>query len=289
MDWAHDLADWPLSQYSRQVLHKPHRWHLQDVGAGPLLLLIHGAGGATHSWRHLIPLLSPHFRIVAIDLPGQGFTQLGARHRCGLDAMAEDILSLCRAENLHPRAIIGHSAGGAIALHMAELMGPHPPQIIGINAALEPFGGVPGILFPLMAKTIAALPLAADLFSATASQGKRVERIIKGTGSSLSPEDIAYYRKLVASRSHVNATLLMMAQWRLEPLLERLLGNVAETVLIVGDRDTAVQPSTSKNAAAKMPNAVCKVLRGLGHLAHEEDAARVADVILAALETDEQH
>ena len=61
-------------QYSRQVMHRPHRWHIQEAGKGPLLLLIHGAGGATHSFRSLFPLLAQTSRVVAVDLPGQGFT-----------------------------------------------------------------------------------------------------------------------------------------------------------------------------------------------------------------------
>jgi len=98
MDWAKDSATWPNTAHSRFVFSAPHRWHVQDIGDGPLVLLLHGAGGATHSWQHLTPLLQPHFRVVVIDLPGQGFTKLGAQQRCGLDAMAEDILTLCRTE-----------------------------------------------------------------------------------------------------------------------------------------------------------------------------------------------
>lgn len=283
MDWVKEAATWPLSQQSRFVFCKPHRWHLQEVGTGPLILLIHGSGSATHTWRFLVPLLAKKYRVVAVDLPGQGFTQLGAAHRCGLDDMAEDLMALCRAEDLHPRTIIGHSAGAAIALRMAEIgMTPHP-GIIGINAALDTFRGVAGILFPLLAKTIAALPMAADLFSATTSNTNSVARIIKGTGSSLPPEGIAYYRRLVASRAHVRATLNMMAQWKLEPLLARLGQNNARTFLIAGARDTAVPPATSQKAAAKMPFASCEILPGLGHLAHEEDPAKVAVLVLRHL------
>ena len=283
MDWAKESASWPLSAHSRFVMCKPHKWHVQEIGSGPLILLIHGAGGATHSWQHLIPHLTPHYRVVAIDLPGQGFTQLGAQQRCGLDAIATDLLALCTVEDLHPKAIIGHSAGAAIALRMVEMMEGDLPQIIGINAALEPFDGLAGVFFPIIAKTIAALPLAAELFSATTARGNGVERIIKGTGSELPPEDLTYYRRLVASRSHVNATLRMMAQWELTGLLERLPQIGAQTLFIVGDQDKAVPPAVSQNAAHKMPHATCTTLPGLGHLAHEEDADTIAALVLAAL------
>ncbi len=287
MDWARDGATWPQSQYSRFVVSKPNRWHLQEAGSGPLLLLIHGAGGATHSWRHLFNTLAADNRVVAVDLPGQGFTQLGAQQRCGLDPMAEDLLALCRSEVLMPDAIIGHSAGAAIALRMAEMMAPAPPDVIGINAALGNFDGVAGVLFPVLAKTIAMVPMAANLFSATTSSRQSIERIIRGTGSVLPAQDIALYRRLVADPSHVSATLQMIAQWKLDPLLKRLPQNAARTLLIVAENDTAVPPEISRKAAALMPDATCVTLPGLGHLAHEEDAGAVAPLIRRFLNRDD--
>lgn len=270
-----------MSQHSRFVLCKPHHWHIQELGAGPPLLLLHGAGGSTHCWQHLIPHLAKAHRVVAIDLPGQGFTRLGAQQRCGLDAMADDIVKLCAILDLRPEAIIGHSAGVAIALRLAELT--PVPQVIGINAALDTFQGFAGILFPVLAKAIAATPLAASLFSASASQGNKVARIIEGTGSNLSASDLALYRKLVSSRTHVHATLQMMAQWRLEPLLERLGQNTTRTLLIATSGDKAVPPETSRKASARMPNATCTILPDLGHLAQEEDSRALAPLILSAL------
>ena len=93
MDWPRDLPNWPNAALSRLVPNRPHRWHVQESGTGPLILLIHGAGGATHSWRDILPDLARNFHVVALDLPGQGFTALGSRQRCGLEMMAEDIAS----------------------------------------------------------------------------------------------------------------------------------------------------------------------------------------------------
>ena len=67
MDPARDLADWPNSNLSRMIRVRPHNWHVQETGSGPLVLLIHGAGGSTHSYRDLIPLLAQMFRVVAVD------------------------------------------------------------------------------------------------------------------------------------------------------------------------------------------------------------------------------
>lgn len=269
-----------MAEHSRMVLNRPHRWHIQEAGLGETLLLIHGAGGATQSWRGLFPLLAQTHNVVAVDLPGQGFTQMGARGRCGLDFTAEDLLSLIRHEGWQPSAIIGHSAGAAVALRMVEL-GLRVP-VIGINAALANFKGVAGWLFPVMAKVLALTPMTANIFAATASEAT-VRNLIKGTGSVLDAEGLKFYRRLATDRTHVDATLTMMAQWDLDGLLGRL-GQIDVPVdLIVGTGDLAVPPATSGLAAARLGDARVIEMPGLGHLAHEEAPEEVAKVILGVL------
>lgn len=277
MRWPQDAAGWPMADHSRFVLHRPHRWHVQEAGTGPLILLIHGAGGATQSWRGVFPLLAARARVVAVDLPGQGFTQAGARSRLGLDHMAEDLWSLCRYEGWTPAVIVGHSAGAAIALRMAELGA--SARVVGVNAALGNFQGMAGWLFPMLAKALALSPLTAGLFAATVTEPS-VRALIRGTGSEIDADGIGFYRRLASDRAHVDGTLAMMAQWRLDGLLERLPANPARAVFIIGTGDLAVPPETSRRAAALMREARVVELPGRGHLAQEEDPAAVAAVIL---------
>jgi magnesium chelatase accessory protein len=276
--WPQDADGWPLREASRFVLHRPHRWHIQEQGTGPTILLIHGAGGATQSFRGLFPLLAQDFHVVAVDLPGQGFTQLGAQQRCGLDAVAADLLSLCRHEGWKPVALVGHSAGVPIALRMTEL-GLRPRfGVIGINAALGNFKGVAGWLFPMLAKAMAMTPFSASLFAATASPAK-VRSLITGTGSVPDDAGLALYQRLASDTGHVSATLSMMAQWSLDDLLARLPQIETPVHFLVGLNDRAVPPNTSREAARLLPHATVTELPHLGHLAHEEAPALIADHI----------
>ena len=281
MRWPQDAAGWPNAAASRLVECRPHRWHVQEMGEGPLVLLLHGAGGATQSWRDVLPILARARRVVAVDLPGQGFTRMGTRQRCGLDHMAEDLLALCAAEDWRPGAIVGHSAGGALALRMAEAMDPAPP-IVGINAALAEFDGVAGWLFPMMARLLSAAPFAADIFAATSSSPAAVRRLIDSTGSRIGPEGLALYRRLVADRGHVDATLAMMAQWSLTGLQRRLPEHPSRTLLLAGTEDGAVPPRVSERAGARMPRAEVET-RPLGHLMHEEAPEEICALIEAFL------
>jgi magnesium chelatase accessory protein len=269
--------DWPNRAQGRMIRAAHHDWWVIDAGSGPTLLFLHGAGGSTHSFRNLLPLLTPHYRCIAIDLPGQGFTRAGSR-RFNLDAMAADIATLCAAQDWHPEAIIGHSAGAAIALRMAELT--PPKTVIGINAALGTFDGLAGTLFPMLARGFALIPFLPTAIARLWGNPTRVNQLLDATGSTLDPAGRAQYLTLVQSPTHIDGTLGMMSQWNLTPLVARLNALQTPTLLLTGANDRTVPPRVSRAITPRMPQATYAELPNLGHLAHEEAADQVASHIL---------
>lgn len=280
MEWARDLSSWSLPDLSRRIALAPHRWHIQESGTGPTLLLLPGAGASVHTWRGLIPALAETHHVIAIDLPGQGFTQSPSATRSGLEETVADITALLASENWQPSAIIGHSAGAAIALGLSQTCGTE--KIVGINPALDRFDGVAGWLFPVIAKLLALNPFTANVFALGATSS-RARRLIKGTGSNISDNDLAYYTRLTGDRNHVNGALQMMANWNLDTLLADLPSIETEILFLTGSNDQAVPPDVAERAAARLPNARVRKLDGLGHLAHEEDPDRVLAEIKAFL------
>lgn len=274
MDWAKDQDGWPNAQHSRFIALKPHKWHVQEAGQGDTILLIHGAGGATQSWRGLFPLLAARHHVVALDLPGQGFTRMGARMRCGLKPVSEDIARLCDDQGWAPKLIIGHSAGGAIALQLTDAL--KPDGVVLLNAALDTFQGVAGWLFPLFAKLMALNPAIPPLLAAFAGGPSRVADLLASTGSRIGPDGIALYRRLMTDSGHIDGTLAMMSQWQIEPLLRRLETITTPVRLIVGDDDGTVPPDVSQRAASRLPQGHLVRVPQTGHLLHEEMPDRVA-------------
>lgn len=284
MDPARLPADWPYRAEGRRIRVTPHDWWVIDTGPkdAPVVLLLHGAGGSGHSFRALIPFLTDHFRVIVPDLPGQGCTRAGGLRRLGLDTMAEDLTRLCHSSGFAPQGVIGHSAGAAIALRMADLT---PLKgIVGINAALGTFDGAAGVMFPLMARALAATPFVATAVARLWGNAATVNKLLAGTGSPLDAAGRAQYLTLVRSSAHVDGTLGMMAQWRLDGLMARLPSLQEPVLLIASDRDNAVPPKVSRDAVQHMPNATYVEIPGFGHLVHEEAAGDVAKILLPWLQ-----
>lgn len=275
-------TNWPLRETSARVNLGEIRWHVQTIGRGPDVMLLHGAGASTHSWRKLVPLM-PGFRLIMPDLPGQGFSRSRARARMNIDGMAEDLAALITAQGWKPKAMIGHSAGAALAFRLSEILRDPPDALIGINAALGPFEGFAGWLFPKLARGMAMSPMVAHVVARLSSRQERVTKLLESTGSRLDAEGIALYRHLIADPAHIEGTLWMMAQWRLEPLMARLSQTQAAVLLIAAQGDVAVPADVSRRAARMIPRAEFHEIPRLGHLVHEEDAAQVAALILPFL------
>lgn len=266
-----------LDAGSRTVASRPHRWHTVTVGEGTPTLMLHGAGSSGLSWRRLADLMAGDHRMTIPDLPGHGQTRLGTRQRSGLAHMAEDVATLAAAEMPRIDLIVAHSAGAAVALELARHV--EVGRIVAINPALRPFDGIAGWLFPLLAKALGANPLVPHLFARMAGGERRVRELLEAQGSAIDAEMVAHYRALVSDPAHVGGALTMMGQWTVEDLRRALPEIETPVLFLAGANDRTVPPETSVEAAGLMLNARVELLDGLGHLAHEEAAERVAELV----------
>ncbi|TCP58330.1 hypothetical protein EV663_1421, partial [Rhodovulum bhavnagarense] len=133
-------------------------------------------------------------------------------------------------------------------------------------------------------RLMALNPFSASEVSRWLGNAAGVGAIIGGTGSRLSPEGLALYRRLVADRRHMDATLAMVSQWDLGGLQADLSGIDLPCLFIVGDMDRAVPPAGCVRAAGRMPRARVEHFPELGHLGHEEAPEAVSARILAFLD-----
>lgn len=280
LTWERDGRDWPNREASRFIQAGGLRWHVQVMGQGPVVLLIHGTGAATHSWRSVAPALAAHYTVVAPDLPGHGFTGTPAPSGFTLPGVAQGIAALLRELGLSPALSVGHSAGAAIAIRLCLDGTTAPAAVVSLNGALLPFPGPTNDFLGPVARLFAGSRIAAQAVTLFAGSRPSVDRLLRSTGSRIDPEGARLYARLVSNAVHVHGALALMANWDLRPLVRDLPKLATRLVLVAGSNDGMVPPSESYRVRALLPKAELVPLRGLGHLAHEERP----DEIVALLE-----
>lgn len=280
LDWQTDGADWPNRSASRFVQAAGLRWHVQVMGDGPPLLLLHGTGAATHSWRDVMPKLAAHYTVIAPDLPGHAFSNPVAKESLSLPGMAAAVAMLLRELKLSPVRAVGHSAGAAILVRMAVERLFTPADIISFNGAFFPVSGAAGLLFSPLARAVAGASLLQKMFARMADR-KAVERLLRETGSVIDNEGIALYQRLFSNEGHVAGTLGMMAAWDLHWVPQDLRNLPLPLYLVRASKDRTIQPADAEKAAKLTPRPTIIEIQGLGHLAHEEDPAGAAAIIAA--------
>lgn len=277
--WDTEGRDWPNREHSRFVRAGSLEWHVQEMGDGPSILLLHGTGSATHSWRDVMPLLAKQNRVTALDLPGHGFTRGKLSGGLSLPAISRALAELLDTLAINPALVAGHSAGSAIAIQWALDTQSKAP-LVGLNPALTPFPGLAAQLFPAMAKMLFVNPFAPRLFAQIARVPGEAERFLaRSTGSRIDEVGARCYRQLFGYSRHCAGALDMMASWDLDRL-HASLPQVSNAVLLVhADGDEAIPLGSIEQALAQLPNAQLKQLPELGHLAHEESPEAVAALI----------
>lgn len=288
LDWNREGLIWPHRAASQFIRIGTARWHVQRMGPqtiedAPPLLLLHGTGASVHSWRGLMPLLAQSHDVIAMDLPRHAFTTGHDAYAMSLPAMAREITRLLEALDVSPQAIIGHSAGAAIALQLA-LDHAYKGPIIGLSAALRPFPGAMAQIFPAIAKTLFVNPLVPRIFTGSIDLVGGAQKFLwRSTHSRINAEGLACYARLLKHPGHAGGALAMMANWDLPALRARMDAVGNRVLLIHGAKDPAIPPDWARDAARWLPDARLELVPGLGHLAHEEAPQQIAARIAAFL------
>ena len=258
---------------------------ISEGEAGKAVLLLCGAGldNAFLSWKHLIPKLSTHYRVFAIDWPKQGYSSAWnglADHNCLLKCI-DTVLSHFELEKV---SLVGLSQGGAMTLAYSIL---HHEKIEKI-VALAP-GGI--IRFPIGVHQL--LWLTAKLTRLTSSVSRfffRNKKIATWSLKKMFPVLPHDFDNIVddvlqeAERNGVKASdwqnhsikLLKMNVY-LRPELHHIS---CPTLFIQGDKDIGVNPKFTIEAANRVPNAKIVLLQNHGHWVNRQSPENVNRIIL---------
>jgi magnesium chelatase accessory protein len=276
--------DWPNREHSRIISVGDLDWHVQLMGKGPVVLLLHGTGSSTHSWSDIIPLLESHAQVLVPDLPGHAYT-LGAKlEDLTLDQIARSLLVLIDQLGIEaPSIVVGHSAGAPLALRYAVAASKPPKLVIALNPSFIPPPPVYTSFFgPLLGPITRSSTLSSLLASLSPSLGM-VDKLLDSTNTILPEARRVYYRKLFERSDHVRGSMNFMAAADIEKVLKEANLYHGKLICVLGNEDAWIPAKPlEKIIQDYFPAAEVLKWEG-GHIMHELEPSKVAQLILKGL------
>jgi pimeloyl-ACP methyl ester carboxylesterase len=126
-----DETSW--SQLPCGVLVNDRRVWYVDVGSGPALVLLHGAGATWRAWLANLADLARDHRVVAIDVPGFG-DSAGMPWAPNLGEYAATVVGLLDRLGVQSATVVGHSFGGLVAQRVASQLGTRCAGLVLVGA-----------------------------------------------------------------------------------------------------------------------------------------------------------
>lgn len=233
----------------------------EDEGAGPVLLLLHGWKDTRRTFDALALMLSADFRVIRLDLPGFGGSE-SPRMAWTLDDYVRFVNDFTAKVGVTPRAVIGHSFGGRIAIKGVSEGVLKPEKIVLIDSAgIARRRTLRNAAFALLAKIGKAMTLVPP-FSFWRDALRRV--LYERLGSD-------YF-----AAGSLRETFLNTIREDLSDAAERI---TTPTLLIWGSADRATPLADGERLSRLIRGSTLKVIPGAGHFVHREEPAQVAALI----------
>ncbi|WP_241038105.1 alpha/beta fold hydrolase [Blastococcus litoris] len=271
--------------------------HYVDFGGsaeGPTVVLVHGLGGSHLNWDLFAPLMTPHARVLAVDLPGFGLSEPG--HRLATVRNNVTVLDrFLREVAGTPVVLVGNSMGGMISILQAS----RSPETVSGLVLVDP--AVPGPRRKLDARVAAnfaafAVPGVGERFLAARRRRYGARATVLDTlamcglrEEDLPPDLLDRSVALVDQRQDVagmDRAFLTAARSLLLLLVDpRMMGRAMAAVdvpvlLLHGDQDRLVPVGAARQAAQRHPEWTYLELPGVGHVPQLQVPDRVAQVVV---------
>ncbi len=125
-------VDWP--RHLRWVTVEGRRMNVLDIGEGPPLLFVHGLSGCWQNWLENIPFFARDHRVIAVDLPGFGESEMPA-HDISMSAYATTLDALLHELDVDAVRLVGNSMGGFIGAELAIQYPARVERLVLVSAA----------------------------------------------------------------------------------------------------------------------------------------------------------
>ena len=125
--------DW--REHLRSIAVEGARVNLVDIGSGPAVVFVHGLGANWQCWLENIPHFAEANRVIALDLPGFGFSEMPAE-AISINGYAGVVAAVLRELGVERASVVGNSMGGFVACEMAVSFPERVERIALVAAAV---------------------------------------------------------------------------------------------------------------------------------------------------------
>ena len=232
--------------------------YVEDVGKGPVLVLVHGFLGSSEMWRPQIKYFKKNFRVLAPALPG--FGKSGKIVSCdSIGCMAKSILNSLKIRGIKKFNLIGHSMGGMIVQEITKLAGDQILKLVCYGTG--PIGNIPG-RFETIDETRKKLK----------HNGLKVtaNRIAKTWFIEKNKANFFYLCKNAVEETTLEAAdngLRAMKNWNGTDNLKNIRN---KTLIVWGEHDKAYNYKQVENLKKNIQNSSLEIIKDCSHNAHLE-------------------
>jgi len=232
-----------------------------DEGTGKVVLFLHGWQDNLHTFDSLVSLLSPVLRIIRLDLPGFGKSEV-PKETWDLNNYVQFIEDFIQKLDIQVYALVGYSFGGRIAIKGEATKNLQAQKIILIcSAGIAKNRTLRNSLLKILAKIGGLITYMPPLIFWREGLRKRIYSFI---GSDYLNTGVLKetFLKIISEDLSVSAKKI-----------------TTPTLLIWGESDTETLLSDGKQLARLIPNSKLKVISGAGHFVHKEKSQEVARLV----------
>jgi pimeloyl-ACP methyl ester carboxylesterase len=284
-----DAIDPPDPPIRYRTIHGYQRAFVQ-TGSGPAVLLIHGIGDSSDTWKGLVRELARDYTVIAPDLLGHGRSEK-PRADYSVAAYANAMRDLLSVLDIDRATVIGHSLGGGVAMQFAYQYPERCERLVLVST-----GGVCKEVSPmlrLMAAPNADLLLPLLGLPKAALLAHAAGKLLRLLGTDLGQDADDWLRMFdtlpdATTRRAFVRTLRAVVDWRgqVVTMLDRAyLARALPTLLVWGDRDAIIPFEHGKIAHQSLPGSRLEVFEGAGHFPHHTYPERFHAVVRDFLTT----
>jgi pimeloyl-ACP methyl ester carboxylesterase len=250
--------------------------HYKVVGQGePTIVLLHGFAASVFSWRKVMEQLGEVGTVIAFDRPAFGLTERPMpgewenENPYSPEAQVDLTVRLMDELGVEKAVLVGHSAGGTIAL-LTVLR--HPERVEALvleDAAVYEYSSTPDWVQPLL-RTPRMARLGPFLVRTITLWGEAVIRTAWDDPDKITLELVSGYKKPLQVENWDRALWELVLASHPLGLEDRLHGVSVPVLVIAGENDRFVPARSSERLAGEVPGAELAVLSGCGHVPHEQ-------------------